>query len=210
MTREELKQIMGELLAELISEARDDVEPADPVVVSFDTSLGDVFAEASCVVALIEENLEFSNGVVNAAFAYSTMVDIITYGIDAGWIKEDKHWQEVIDRFEHRANELVGVGEEDKIDELVIPPWKLFSIADNIVWGWSSRSKRYARDEFTSAEIVQSIRAGLLSLRTAGYLKYDGWFRELISLLNDDWKILGGGFGSNLGGGIPGASYAGS
>ena len=210
MTREELKQIMGELLAELISEAQDDVEPSDPMVITFDTSLGDVFTEAAAVVALIEENLEFSNGVVNTAFAYSTMVDIITYGIDAGWIEEDKHWQEVIDRFEHRANELVGVGDEDKVDELVIPPWKLFSIADNIVWGWSSRSKRYASDEFTAAEIVQSIRAGLLSLRTAGYLEYDGWFRELISLLGDDWKILGGGFGSDLGGGIPGASYAGS
>ena len=152
----------------------------------------------SDIISLIDFELESNGYEMNVSYAYTLICRIIDFAIEAGVIDYDD-WEDVYNLFESRADEFAS-----------ITTWPLGVVPDDITkWSgiidFATRSlalnyRVYKKDGFTSDEKVMTIRTLLHVLRNRGLVDRNApWVSELFQSLDEDWKVLGGGFGNNMG-----------
>ncbi len=207
MERAELKKLMSELLAELISDAQDPVLPAE--VDTGITSAATLMENIGSVIRAADDELEESNYVISSSSAYSLMASLLDMALTYEWLDDETQWQQIIGLFNSRAGELVGESDGLDIEDFDLPPEKATSIVDYILRNWVRISGDYERHTFSVDEKVFMIRSIIIGLRNSRYLSYDPWLKTLLESLRTDWQVLGGGFGNNMGSGTNPWSHGG-
>lgn len=200
-TKEELKKLVKELLNEIIDDAVDKenntVQP-DP---DNNITADDLFNNIADVIELATIALSDYGYVMSVGSAYATIETVLSFCATNDWIGNYDEWKPVIEHFRNRANEFSGTTGVI-VPCIDIPPQVLTSVVDRIITKWVTNMEHYREDgEFSSADKIELVRSTLITLRNAGYLKYDPWLKQLLALLMEDWKIFGGGFGGDMGSG---------
>jgi len=186
--RDDLKELIGDLLKEIIKEAQYDVVE-DP-----GTDTMDIFDNVSLMVKEFEELFAEHNYSISPGIAYSILADMLLYAMSLGLIGGD--WSKVIELFQSRAAEFAG-GSEVYVGELKLSPRFATEIVAFIVGKWADNSEHYESDgEFTDAEKIVLLRSMLIAARNRKYLPYDKWLKTMFVLLDEDWRLLGGGWPS--------------
>ena len=198
-TREELKELMKDLLSEIIDDAVEEEGDAlnhDP---DNDITIDDLFKNIADVVELTMLELGEQDHVLSVESAYGTIELVLSFCASEGWIGDYDEWEPVLEHFRGREVEFAGASGM-VIPDIDIPPHVLTRVADIILRKWVLNIEGYKEDgEFSDADKIELVRSTLITLRNAGYLKYDPWLKQLLALLREDWKLFGGGFSGDMG-----------
>lgn len=168
---------------------------------STDSDAGNFFREIGSVVDLVEEFIADHDRRFTISACYSLLGTLIEYGIGNDLLAQKDQWQDIADLFYNRANEFVGDQQFVRLPNEDIDNVRLLKIVEYIVYNIEDQSARYSTDEFTPAEKVQMIRAIIIGLRNNRFIDKSPLLSKLFSLLATDWRVLGGGFGGNMGSG---------
>jgi hypothetical protein len=177
------------------------LQVADPVILDDDNDVlqaAVIFENIGAVIRAADDELEDWNYMMSAACAYSLMSALLDMAIAYDWLDDPDEWSQIVELFRSRSGELVVAEPGVDIAEIDISAPRLTSIADYIVRNWVLISGEYKRAKFTIDEKVYMIRSLLLGMRNSRYLAYDPWLKTLVSSLEEDWVLLGGGAGGPM------------
>lgn len=162
---------------------------------------GDFFRSIGAVVDHVEEFLDDNDRRITLSSCYSLLGSLIEFALDNEWLEQEEQWAQIMDLFYTRSNEFIGDTQAIELPDTDIPNARLLKIVEYIVYNIDKQSELYSVDEFTIDEKIQMIRAVLIGLRTNRFIDNTPLLSRLFSCLSTDWRVMGGGFGGNMGSG---------
>jgi len=212
----DLKKLMKELLAEIISEAEEPFLPDDEEDETENKiglyECGDFFSIAGDFCYELDGLLSFQGYQLDSARAYHLLADLFEGGIYHGWFKEDAKWDELIEKLHERGDKMVGVDEPVQLPHIVFNPYALTNLIAALVRSWDpqpyySNDNVQTMEELDIAGRLIQIRGFLVALSHKGIL--DRQWPWVLNLFEDMLKLIyvnrpvPGASGT-----IPGASHA--
>ena len=185
------------------------IEEAPPIGSDESSDIGDFFREIGFGLDALKIFLDEHDWELSLSSSYGLLATAIEFAIDSGWLEQEDQWAEIMDLFFTRSSEFIGDSRRVKFTAGFPPSPELLKIVEYIIHSFELKSESYSADEFTIDEKVQMIRSTLIGLRNNRYIKNTPLLSALFSTLATDWRVLGGGFGSNMGSGSKPWSYGG-
>ena len=190
MDEQQLEDFIRAVIMKFLNESQDN----DVTIIDEEVDIvSGYFDIGAAMVAAVEAEIVEAEWIMSVSTAYRCLGVLIDSAIRHSALDDVEDWRTVENHFHQRAAEFVGFGEHDSIIEVIPTPRQIFDITDRVVRTYDNHTERYG-NEFDTEKKIQFIRATLLGLRNAGFIKYDGWFKTLIAMLQEDWRIYGGGF----------------
>jgi len=200
MDRDIFNEWFSENISEWIEEA---VSTSDGIVLDDErySDTGDFFRNIASVADLIEDFANEHDYNFTLSSCYSLLGTLIDYAAAGEWLDDPEEWDKIAELFFTRANEFVGDEQTVKLGNSDISNARAVKIAEFIVYNFDLKSASYSPNDFLIHERLSVIREIILGLRTNRFLESTPLLSRLLSTLYTDWRVLGGGFGSNMGSG---------
>ncbi len=210
-----LKELLGELLSELIGEAQEETEEFELdyefedkhgliAVAVFNETISDFIRHIDAILDEFDYKMSLAN-------AYYILAELIGFAISTGVIIDKiEVWEDVEALFRNRASEFSGQGSEDNLAGVSFDPTRWTGTIDALTRHVHYGMTKYEDDGLSADEAVLLFRSAFITARNRGMIDYSQqWARDLMVTLDEDWRLLGGGFAPGMGTGNPPFSYGG-
>ena len=177
------------------------IEEAPPIGGYDSSDIGDFFREIGFGLDALEVFLDEHDRKLTLSSCYSLLATAIEFALDSGWLEQEEQWAKIMDLFYTRSNEFVGDTYVIELANTDIPNDRALKIIEYIVYNFKAQSDLYSSDEFTIDEKVQMIRSIIIGMRNNRFIENTPLLSRFFSTLSTDWRVLGGGFGGNMGSG---------
>lgn len=200
MDRDIFDEWFSENIDEWIEEA---VSTSDNIVLDDEgySDIGTFFRDIASAADLIENFAIEHDYNFTLSSCYSLLGTLIDYAVAGDWLDDSEEWGKISELFFTRANEFVGDEQTVRLGNSDISGVRAIKIAEFIVYNFDLKSTSYSSDDFLIHEKLSTIREIILGLRTNRFLESTPLLSRFLSTLYTDWRVLGGGFGSNMGSG---------